>query len=339
MKIVLGFVLAGVAAGCVVSGEEPEAEVTQALGCQSWGCGTNSPTIGDGLLFDELDSSGAEPNRGGIFVVGAKLRDGTPVRVGVVEDMLVADAGGVRYTGTQLEGTVIRLYHKEKGGYELLIDKVNLQSLRFWSGSPEIVPAYDIKARKVGELLFKDYACKNDVIVTDPHWSGIEHDAIVFQGDRYDPEHKLVWETPSTDPWFNVACAATTPAKLHLMRHTRAGSYRDDHTIGWNTAVKERQAMLKMFAADFCGTGETFTHDGVPLVYDDSNFWYREYGPYTSQEALWSAEGPLCLDNPRLGRTKQDVETECGHSIPSCGNFYDVFNPWYSQAHVMSALP
>ena len=46
---------------CVVAspdGIENEAQVDQALGCQAWGCGTNSPIVGDGLMFDELDSSG-----------------------------------------------------------------------------------------------------------------------------------------------------------------------------------------------------------------------------------------------------------------------------------------
>jgi hypothetical protein len=328
-------IVAGVLAGCVT--ETEVSHVAQELGCQSWGCGTNSPTVGDGLLFDELDSSGQYANHGGIFLGAAKLADGTPVSVHVEEDMLVAETtGGARYTGLQLEGTIIRLHHKI-GDYELLIDRVYLQQLWFWSGWGEHVPSYDIKARKLGADKFEQYAC-GEPLIADPHWATIPHAAIVFQGDRYDPERKLVWETPATDPWFNVACAATTPAKLHLMRHTRAGSYRDDHTIGWDTNTDERQAMLKMLAADFCGTGETFTKDGVPLSYYDSNGWYREGIPYSAQEALWSKDGPICLDNPRLGRTKQEVEETCGYEIPACGSFIDFWNPWYFRAHVMSGL-
>jgi hypothetical protein len=312
--------------------------VTQQVGCQSWGCGTNSPTVGDGLLFDELDSSGQDPNRGGLYLVKARLASGTAVRVHVEEDMLVAEAiaTGTRYTGTQLEGAIIRL-HRDGGDYELLIDRVYMQSLSFWSGDAEPVPSYDIKSRKFGDKPFTEYAC-GAPLLPDPHWDGIPHAAIVFQGDRYIPEQKVTWEVPPSDPWFNVACAGTTPAKLHLMRHTRAGSYRIDHTIGWDTTVGERQAMLKMFAADFCGTGDSFTKDGVPLSYMDSNGWYHEGRPYVAQEALWSADGPICLDSPRLGRTKQEVEDACGHKIPACPSFTDPALPWYLRAHVMSGL-
>ncbi len=51
--------------------------------CPYWGCGANSATVGDGLVFDELDSSGVQPNRGGLTVVGSRLPDGRAVQLKV----------------------------------------------------------------------------------------------------------------------------------------------------------------------------------------------------------------------------------------------------------------
>ncbi len=326
---------------CVVASPddvEDEGQVDQALSCPAWGCGTNSPIVGDGLMFDELDSSGVTANRGGLKIVGAKLYDGTPVKVKAERQSLVAYSvfTGRRYVDSQLTGMIITLRHPTNGDYEILIEKFYAQNLWFWSGIAETVPAYEMKTRKVGTTYFKESVCKGDALTTDPHWTGIEHAAIVFQGDRYDPVAKKVWETSSTDPWFNIACAGTTPAKLHLMRHTRAGSYRADGTVAYDTTVAERQAMLKMFVADYCGNGTSFTVDGQPLAYNDSNGWYREYTGYAAQEALWSDSGAICLDWVRRETeyTLYDVYAKCGRTLPSCGSFS--WPPWQWRAHVMS---
>jgi hypothetical protein len=341
----LAYSLIPLLTACVVAspdGVENEAQVDQALGCQTWGCGTNSPIVGDGLMFDELDASGSYANRGGLKIAFAKLGDGTLVKVRGERQSLVAyDGFGRRFVGDQLLGMIIHLHHDTKGEYEILVEKYYPQSLTFWSGAAEVVPAYDMKARKVGDLYFKDSVCQRDPLMNDPHWTGIEHATIVFQGDRYDPVAKKVWETSPSDPWFNIACAGTTPAKLHLMRHTRAGSYLwDGRTVAYDTTVAERQAMLKMFAADYCGTGRSFTIDGQPLNYNDSNHWYREALPYTrdQQEALWSEDGAICLDRVRRDTeyTVDSINEKCGRKLPMCDDFMAL--PWESTAHVMSAI-
>jgi hypothetical protein len=339
----LAYSVAVVLSACVVASPEDvenETQVHQALGCQAWGCGTNSPIVGDGLMFDELDASGTYANRGGLRISYAKLGDGTLATVKGERQSLVAYSyDGRRFVGTELEGMVIRLHHETKGDYEILVERYYPQNLWYWAGVADNVPAYEMKARKVGETYFKETVCKNDPLTTDPHWTGIEHATIVFQGDRYDPVAKKVWETSSKDPWFNIACAGTTPAKLHLMRHTRAGSYRADGTIAYDTTVAERQAMLKMFVADYCGTGRSFTVDGQPLNYNDSNHWYRAARPFTlaDQEALWSADGVVCIDRVRRDSdyTLSDVYDECGYKPPRCGDF--TWPAWESRAHVMSA--
>ena len=50
---------------------------------------------------------------------------------------------------------IIRLHHETNGDYEILVEKFYPQSLTFWSGVAEPVPAYEMKARKVGDDLLQ----------------------------------------------------------------------------------------------------------------------------------------------------------------------------------------
>ena len=268
-------------------------EATSAeIRCTPWGCGTNSPTVGDGLIFDELDSSQIETNRSGLRIVGVTSRAGTPAGIRVQRHSFIAIAfDGTRFEHGNLVDTIITLKGKPGQFYEVRIAGVHEQDIVFWAGSPEFVPFYEFQVRRLGELKWTEYACKYDVIGPDPAWTGVEHAALVFQWDRYDPEHKLVTETAPDDPWFNLACAASAPAKMHLLRHTRAGSY-DVYGGSFDTTVKERQTMLKMLTADYCGKGHAFTRDGQPLQYRDAHPWSIAFTP-GQNEALWSAEGAL----------------------------------------------
>jgi hypothetical protein len=144
---------------------------------------------------------------------------------------------------------------------------------------------------------------------------------------------------------------------MHLMRHTKAGAAAaDGHLVDghapYYTTLAQRQAMLKMFAADYCGTGRAFTVDGQPLQYRDSTHWYP--GASTPSlpdswaargvEALWSERGAVCLDTPRRV-TREEVEAACP-GIPTCGGpagvvHWDEAGSWDAMAgvHVISANP
>src|ERR1041384_2518099 len=139
-------------------------------------------------------------------------------------------------------------------------------------------------------------------------WAPVEHSAVVFEGDRYDPQHKIVSDVTWTTPWFNLACAGSVPAKMLLMRRTNAASFGRDGVRWYTLSTRERQAMLKMFTADYCGTGQAFTVDGQPLIWWESHHWYDETPllglpaprPVASVEALWDENGALCLTTPRM---------------------------------------
>jgi hypothetical protein len=141
----------------------------------------------------------------------------------------------------------------------------------------------------------------------------------------------------ATGPWFNIACAGSALAKLHLLRHTDAGAVGS-----YTTTLDERRAMLKMYSADVCGRGESFTRPGEPLLLADNRGWYT-FNPATasSWEAIWNAKGARCLDVPRRLAEEPNVlvriRAACGGVLPpSCGA---LLPNWRAYGHVVSANP
>jgi hypothetical protein len=293
-------------------------------GCPEWGCGMNSPTLADGVVFDELDSSMAQVDRHGIKIVSA-TQGGHDVQLHIDRHFITAlatDGSGMEYDGYGLIGTVVKL-DKNGTSYQLLIDDFQPQALTFWAGdTKEPVPFYRIQV----ELPSGQFTpiCMPDRPL-EKVWGPVEHHAIAFTGDRYVPEQKTVTDAARGTPWFNLACAGTATAKMHLVRHTNAGAWTAatwhtgmdvlDPGAPFHTDVGQRQAMLKMYAADYCGGGTAFTVDGQPLLYDDARHWYvppdgvfrlteNSDGtlspPGAALEALWTPNGAMCVSALRL---------------------------------------
>lgn len=370
--------------------------------CPPWACGTNSATVGDGIAFDWIDGSGREEGPHGIKIQSAKLRpevSNNPIEFFVEGDRLFARDPGAPATtlpyGDQalVGATFIVTAHLPDAMpprdvmHELtiveVIDLPNDPQLRYWAyedndvdGQRESVPFYRIVSRPVGVMCEPVNICRQNVGATDPaRWGGrIEHAALVFTGERYRDNHEVMDVAPPTT-WFNLACAGTAAAKMHLLRHTNAGALGG--TSRYTTAPDERNAMLKMFTADYCGTGRTFTVDGQPLGYMDSNHWYHYENtpkieadgtvspPGTLIEALWGQTGvgqtgAVCLDEPRRAAAtmpvaRSEVENDCLHPapplvprpVPPPCTFLDgatrrirpEYWRWETQAHVLSALP
>ena len=347
------------AACAVVEPDLLAAVIGSASRCSFWGCGTNSPTVGDGVVFDELDSrfnAPVGPNR--IAIVEAS-RLTVPVTLRVDRQELVATElrGGRELRGTDLIDTIITL-RGAGGTYELKINNVKDREMTFWandprdrtSGAGEFVPFYEILTRATAAGGFQPSICRPGISTVEKIWTGVDGFAIVFAGDHYDPVHKLVSDTPAGTTLFNLACAGAAPAKMHLMRHTNAGSWTADHHLDaghapFATSVAQRQAMLKMFAADYCGTGHAFTIDGQPLVYGDAAAWYPptpttpRIDPPTGYigtiESLWDDHGALCLDTPRLVDSRT-IQAACPDKpLLPCGGPHGVAH-WEDRVHVIS---
>jgi hypothetical protein len=123
---------------------------------------------------------------------------------------------------------------------------------------------------------------------------------LLFEGDRIDAAHKL--DTAIDPSWFNLGCAGSALAKMALTGHTQAAANANTFV----TTLPERQTMLKMLAADYCGDGTPFTVAGQPLNWADDHSTMKLTALLAQPpqplvlEARWTATGAACLDVPRV---------------------------------------
>ena len=111
-------------------------------------------------------------------------------------------------------------------------------------------------------------------------------DTVLFEGDRFDVA-SMTTSSRRDDTWFNFGCAGHTLAKLYLHRETVANEP--------NTVWERRQAMLKMFVADYCGVGIPFTLTGEPIAWaSDRQPSYPANFTLTTLDARWNETGALC---------------------------------------------
>jgi ADYC domain len=157
--------------------------------------------------------------------------------------------------------------------------------------------------------------------------SAIQGTAVVFAGDVYDERHKVRSVSasptcpgdalaPDETDIINFACPGTVPSKLHLMRHTAASERKNKK----GTTISQRQAMLRMLTADYCGNGHSFTRDGTPIRFGTEDWSFiNSYRIDKSMtlEAVWTARGASCLYQPRLA-TYDQIAAVCPTMPPRC---------------------
>ena len=349
--------LIALTAACAMETPVETGETTQyipSLGdtCPTWGCGENSPVMGpfgnwwdihfggqannDRLVFDGffLGSQRLTPSLRGSQLAGSyqTLPLGTTVRL----------------TGTQLNNAYFRLRAPDGEIFQLIIKKVTPAAsspVTYWVGPPTQIETYELKWNHPGEI-------ESQPICTNPpeRISGegpgriwyAQTEAILFTGDRYS-EAKEVSLT-DTSGLMTIACAGSVLAKLHLNRHTTAGS-----TSSYITTVGQRQAMLKMYVSDVCGTGNAWTTAGTKLHFQQkqtaTSLWTNLDGNEAKFEMQWGPNGALCFDSHRRGTEYlSHIALDCGAAMPPpCGNnpedFVGPSPPFMPGAYIASAVP
>jgi hypothetical protein len=296
--------------------------------CGDWGCNTNAASI-NGTFFHELNINGIANSEGMTAERFFHQEDGP--------DLILK---GDRLEG-EVDGATMHVL-LGKATYALTIDGA-AEEVRFWTGGGT-VPAYRISYRQLG------VPQKEEVLLCsgsggDVGGPGVEFrgKAILFGGggDRYDARGKRVLHPDGDDAldpgWFNIACSGFVTAKIHLLRYTEAASASSVRTT-WS----ERQAMLKMLTADYCGEGHAFTENNVPLRYRDrrglcNTIPDEDLGSVRLTEAIWNERGAVCLNHPRMGDdTLGDVYREC--DIPWCGDSPEpIAEQWRNAGQVISA--
>ncbi|HLL20772.1 MAG TPA: ADYC domain-containing protein [Kofleriaceae bacterium] len=300
--------------GCASEpGREVAVESAARSGCSIALCGSNA-RLGR-HAFHELHRRG-ELNDQNLKIVAAVLH-GKVVKVDVDRDRLLVRRGDDTLSGRDLVGLVISIDwvdpnpqsdHPLEHYVLVLEDYVELDFLT--APGDRTVPAYYFRFQQAGDD--PKPLCGNTWSPSTPQEvSGL---AFFFERDRYSNSFVSIEETPAGDPWFNVACTQTAQGKLHLLRHTAAGN--DGPHV---TTLPEREALLKLIAADYAGTGRQFTVTGTPLEYTFAKHWAEPQGwnptpidttvalPRVEYEAIWVPGGVFCMNTARANPARDDL--------------------------------
>jgi hypothetical protein len=291
------------------------------------GCPTNSPVIAT-YKFHDLNVDGAENVQGfkiEKFQIGPRFPD-----FSVEDGRIVARTNGAVYAeGAGLVGGKLWLRHNTNT-YIMLIAEV--RTVGMWARIDPAQPRQRIEVYHLKWITHTGGAVPPD----GPPWKNICDDVMlpansieldlpappdgstgtstpsapnpasdtyipnfvtfVFEGERINAATRKI--DGFDKAWFNLACAGHLLSKMHLMGHVAA-----TESMGYVTTIPERQAIMKMFSADYCGTGKAFTVPGVTLQWHDHRGWL-DYFPSPvpdtyAVEARWTDTGATCLNVPR----------------------------------------
>lgn len=279
--------------------------------CRPNGCGNNGAWLGQKFKFRELHLTMGVPNKQKLSI--QSFRHGNEaLKLDVEGDDLV----GIRNDNTKVKGASLKgatLSIKESDdSYTLTIEDV--LETPFWAGcmagdrckdAPPTVPVYRFSViRDRGGC--KVELCRPEL--SDDH-DTLKGTAVIFKGDVYDDNYRVRSNDssvpaerlkPGEDDLFNIACVGTTVSKLHFLRHTSASV----EPPVLRATVAQRQTMLRLLTADYCGIGQPFTEEGLPIKLGfDSPMWdvsSYKLGDAKSMDARWSKDGATCIGIPRL---------------------------------------
>lgn len=294
------------ALGCVdLPGEEigpivDETEQAIGGGCGGFMCGMNSPEV-DSVVFHDLSLLGLPNDKG--FIITKFRKGGTTYNLDVAKGKLTGYTDTIPrvwITGAGLTNSEIWL---RKGGVDFVVrvtSVINVNTYAKLAGVTKQVEAYVLDWSDVfdGQPINEwRNICNNIPNRDNPDLMGLgpnRHVSFVFEGERILADKKII--TGMDNNWFNIGCAGHTLAKMVLTGHTEASKAK-----GFITTIDERQTIIKMFSADYCGLGHPFTVAGVRLEWQDDRGWMT-YPPtgVASIEARWGPDGAKCLTKPRL---------------------------------------
>jgi len=311
IAILPGAAIAG-ALGCAA---EPDVTVvTEALTCSGFGCHDNSPIIA-GAPFYELENSGMFNTRD-LAVVDLRSASGMSFRLDVQQARMVGldNLNRIALDTPGMSNAVIELV--DRAGHSWQLEVVEIGSIAFWAKPAGFATTYRLKVRRPPS---DDYdLCSNP---PDPaRWPGNVFHAILFEGDRYDPVKKTVSATGAAAAgWFNIACAGTATAKLHLARHTESSAADPMNP----TDQVHRQAMLRAYTAAMCSGSSSFTVMNEKLGIADDQGVFEDSLNFNNVEALWDDQGVVCLEEQRLVHPEGVLQPEAdlirAQITPQCG--------------------
>jgi ADYC domain len=343
-----GLALAGCAEVAPLATASLDQGLVQQEDCSSYNCGLNSPVI-DGVYFSSLHLSPLISNPHGMrvahfasdennalagvyFAPGADVVQGATLQL-AVGNVMVLERGSKRYFLRLFSASTTQLLWALPSGvvtsYQLKYTTAE-ELLRCRAASPTAQPDCSRIYREI---------CKHQDL--GDGWSMLG--ALIFEGNQYDQQSLEVTASavlPANDTWFNVACEGSLPAKMLLTRRTFATN------LG-AIPLAEQQAFARMWAGDYCGSGQVFTRANFPLRIRPRTALGStgsmvpshpaSFDKLASIDAIWDEHGATCMNTPRLDTAvpaiDPDPETpqletwestirgicaEQGHPLPRC---------------------
>jgi hypothetical protein len=358
MRKFSALIAVGVLGGCVA--DEATSSTEQFAKCPEWGCGENSPLTGPFNLRELYFRDPNVDNGNHMRLWGfQKVINGTlqTYDVNVVKDRVKALYTGTTDVALENEGLVngwFLLTHDAAEGYPPGVVRVKIVSIdnqAFWQPPSGYVQTYELAYNGVNAPSSEFLALCNRPLpgtgirdtARDPaenHLWKNRFNSIIFSGDRYSEAYTVSAGTRALS-WMNIACAGSVTAKLHLNRHTTA-SQAPGYVV--NT-LTQRQAMLKMYSGDFCGSGNAYTRKGTPIHWNNKTGLNSGAGNDTAFESMWSGDGAMCLQTHRLASSLVDEENEMGEEIiaecdlPLCTDIPDYTNYNLYGQYLMTLSP
>jgi hypothetical protein len=335
-------VLVGALAACDAGGAAVNATTVFAESPCTGGCGENGGVI-DGVPFWGLYLSGAVNDDGVRYLRFARSAALMKAKVHATLDV---DGGRLRFRtsatatwqgGAALTGGVLAIGIGAAEYYVKIAEVhpgprgIGPEAEPYWTRTDEDRPeTYLLQWGHIEDL---DSAAQGPrelcatTVLDDDVWHN-QIDAVVFEGEQYTlGTRKIVPTSTDATAWFNVACMGSLPAKMFLARRTDASS---DGAQYVSTIDNDRQAMVRAWAADYCGSGQTYTHAGHKLRINDrmpSKTWppgwlprhqpigfslLDRFDPNFHYEAVWDAGGAVCLDLPRMSASDPKFDPDPG---------------------------
>jgi hypothetical protein len=312
--------------------------------CPSTGCGLNGSWLGSGVPFRTLHLSPFRHNETNLSIVDFQNPAKEHLTIQVDGDILRGKPVNSAAATDVVPGSVLYLGPPETPGgppskptYMLTITGINPDQ-PFWADCPGCTnphfPTYNFTATSIAdncEVAFCQPGLSTDDQGKVNNLSGT---AVIFRGDYYDDAYTVRTTPPSDydDDVFNIACLGTAISKLHRFRHTSAARVTSsDLPPSPLPSASQRQALLRLLTADYCGIGHPFTVDGTPIRLGfNQTFTPTSHSEFTlnssgSIDALWTGGGATCIGTPRLTASApaildriQATCREAGHPILDC---------------------
>jgi hypothetical protein len=314
--------LAGLTSGCGGSVEQATGMTSAGLGCGDF-CG--------GVKQLKTD--------GGVNAAGVRLMGIDGSKHGRLRPFVNGDhLGGVDTDGTiyyDRELIFSRLHVKAPAG-EFDIEIFDADDPPLWTTGGEPGHGYRLRYQQTDGDVMEEWKPLCSDATSVPIWGPSSGLAIIFAGDDVDDTLKLV-SANEDGVTFNLACAGDPIAGMYMAGHS-AASDPDNRTT-----EPDRQAMLKMLAGDYCGSGVSYSFDLPPARFVDAT---QLLPPLTKAptsktlEAIWTSKGALCVENPRSPAMTHAIGEAC--QLPRCSSLSPdgvkgVVAHWQQLGHVLSA--